>query len=168
MRLGPQRQRGQQQGARSGAKIENARGGLVGEAGARSLDQGFAVTAWDQHSGGDNQIEPVEVLVAEDIGDRLMLEAADHQRGDPGGDGIAHRVEQHPGAGDAQYLRHQQFGIEARGIGHGCEHFGGFADAERDGHLTLPNQLYRHPGEGWGPAACSPDARSVGPRPSPG
>ena len=111
--LRPLGQRGEQQRPRPGAEIEDRRGRAAGEMRDRRLDQRLAVGPRDQRAGADRKTDRPEIARAGDVGDRFVRQAALDQRGEAAGHGIVEVPEQQLLAGDAERVRHQQFGVEA-------------------------------------------------------
>ena len=85
---------------------------------ARDLDHRLGVGARHEHAGIDVQRQPPELVIAEQIGDRLAREAPLDQRAIAGELGLGERlieagIELHPRA--LQDVREQQLGLETRG-----------------------------------------------------
>ena len=84
---------------------------------ARHFDQRLGVGAGDQHAGVDGELQPPELFLADEVGDRLAGLAPLDERAD-GGEllGQQRPIELHVElqARQPERVRHQQLGVEAR------------------------------------------------------
>ena len=115
--FGPLIERGEQQRAWAGAEIEDRRGCALVEMLDRGFDQRLAVGTRDEGARSDLQLDRPEGARAGDVGDGLVSQAALEERFEGLGCGIVEVAEEQVTTGDAEGVRHQEFGVEAGGVG---------------------------------------------------